>query len=112
MRGADNSPDATLLVDIGGSVGHDLEEFHKHHPSTPGKLILQDLPAVIGDIKGLDPAITPMEHNFYTEQLIKGEVFASGPPELFGPLQTLIGVPGARAYYMHSVLHDWPDSVC
>lgn len=20
--------------------------------------------------------------------------------------------PGARAYYMHSVLHDWPDNVC
>ena len=22
------------------------------------------------------------------------------------------GVTGARAYYMHSVLHDWPDDVC
>lgn len=21
-------------------------------------------------------------------------------------------VPGARAYYMHSVLHDWPDNKC
>ncbi|OBR14526.1 Sterigmatocystin 8-o-methyltransferase [Colletotrichum higginsianum IMI 349063] len=90
IAGADQSPEAPFLVDIGGSIGHDIVEFHRMHPETPGKLILQDLPVVIGQIKELDPAVTPMSHDFLTEQPVKG----------------------ARAYYMHSCLHDWPDDVC
>lgn len=54
------------------------------------KLILQDLPVVIQDVKGIDPSIQLMSHDFLTEQPIKG----------------------ARAYFMHSILHDWPDEVC
>ncbi|KAK2730267.1 sterigmatocystin 8-o-methyltransferase [Colletotrichum kahawae] len=90
IEGADNNAEATFLVDIGGSIGHDLAEFHHYHPDAPGKLILQDLPVVIGQIQELTPAITPMGHDFLTEQPVKG----------------------ARAYYMHSCLHDWPDDVC
>ncbi|CAG9949240.1 unnamed protein product [Clonostachys rosea f. rosea IK726] len=90
IDGLDMSEDPVLLVDIGGSVGHDLEEFTKYHGDAPGKLILQDLPAVITEIKDLNPRITPMEYDFHTEQPVKG----------------------ARAYYLHSCLHDWPDSVC
>lgn len=85
VEGADKSPDAVLIVDIGGSVGHDLEEFRKYHPSTPGKLILQDLPAVIQNNKGLDPAIIPMEYNFLTEQPIKGQSCHSHTRGCFGP---------------------------
>ncbi|OHW92252.1 catechol o-methyltransferase [Colletotrichum incanum] len=90
IDGADQSPEAPFFVDIGGSIGHDIMEFHSIHPNTPGKLILQDLPVVIGQIKQLDPAVTAMGHDFLTEQPVKG----------------------ARAYYMHSCLHDWPDDVC
>lgn len=90
IDGLDSNPDAALLVDIGGSVGHDLEEFHKYHPEAPGRLILEDLPAVIEEARDLSDAITPLTYDFHKEQPIKG----------------------ARAYYMHSVLHDWPDSVC
>lgn len=54
------------------------------------KLILQDLPVVIADVKGLDTSIQLMPHDFLAEQPIKG----------------------ARAYFMHSILHDWPDDVC
>ncbi|RTE85342.1 hypothetical protein BHE90_000116 [Fusarium euwallaceae] len=90
ITGADTNTDAPFFVDIGGSIGHDLMEFNRHYPDAPGKLILQDLPAVIGQIQQLDPAITPMSYDFHTEQPIKG----------------------ARAYYMHSCLHDWPDDVC
>ncbi|TLD12127.1 uncharacterized protein PgNI_03583 [Pyricularia grisea] len=84
-------PTTALLVDIGGSIGHDIAEFHQYHPTAPGQLILQDLPVVIDEIKpgALPAAITPMSYDFLTEQPIKG----------------------ARAYYMHSVLHDWPDEV-
>jgi hypothetical protein len=90
IDGADQSPDAAFLVDIGGSVGHDLAQFHEFHPKAPGKLVLQDLGVVIGQIKDLNPAIEPMAYDFHEEQPVKG----------------------ARAYYMHSVLHDWPDNVC
>ncbi|KAH9908508.1 S-adenosyl-L-methionine-dependent methyltransferase [Xylariomycetidae sp. FL2044] len=90
ISGADKSDDAAFLVDIGGSTGHDIEEFLKKHPAAPGRLILQDLPVVIGQIEQLDDKIERMEYDFYTEQ----------------------PVTGSRAYFMHSVLHDWPDEVC
>lgn len=90
IDGADASADAAFLVDIGGSMGHDIDEFRRKNPNAPGRLVLQDLPVVLGQIDELDSRIERMEYDFYTEQPIKG----------------------ARAYYMHSVLHDWPDEVC
>lgn len=90
INGFDNQDGSALLVDIGGSIGHDLDEFRRKHPDAPGRLILQDLPKVIDQIKELDSRIERLPYDFYTEQPIKG----------------------ARAYYMHSVLHDWPDEVC
>lgn len=79
-----------LLTDVGGSFGHDLEEFHRKFPAAPGRLVLQDLPAVIGDITRLDARIERLAHDFFAEQPLRG----------------------ARAYYLHSVLHDWPDAKC
>lgn len=73
IAGANADPSAPFLVDIGGSIGHDLEEFHSYHPSAPGRLILQDQPAVINDIQNLNPAITPMIYDFHTEQPVKGK---------------------------------------
>ncbi|RDW64582.1 hypothetical protein BP6252_10233 [Coleophoma cylindrospora] len=81
---------AVLLVDIGGGTGHDIMEFHKQHSSLSGRLILQDTPAVIASTKDLPDRIEKMSYDFFTEQPIKG----------------------ARAYYLHSILHDWPDSKC
>jgi hypothetical protein len=82
------APDQVLLVDIGGGVGHDLTAFKKRFPDLPGKLVLQDLPQVIDTIK--DPlleGITAVGHSMFDPQPIRG----------------------ARAYYMRTVLHDWPD---
>ncbi|PHH80747.1 hypothetical protein CDD82_1538 [Ophiocordyceps australis] len=90
IAGAKKDPNSPFLVDIGGSTGHDLLKFTSYFPKTPGRLILQDLPAVTRQIKGLDPCIQVISHNFFEEQPIKG----------------------ARAYLLHSCLHDWPDSVC
>ncbi|KAF5590024.1 O-methyltransferase [Fusarium pseudoanthophilum] len=87
FTGSDESPDAPLLVDVAGGLGHDIHEFKKFYPIHPGKLILQDLPVVINDVKDIDPSIELMPHDFLTEQPVKG----------------------ARAYFMHSILHDWPD---
>ncbi|KAK8024422.1 O-methyltransferase- family 2 [Apiospora rasikravindrae] len=89
VEGADPSPEAVFMVDVGGGLGHDLLEFHRYHPSVLGKLIVQDLPQVVGSIVPSEEnnSLTPLAHNFFEEQPIKG----------------------ARAYYLHSVLHDWPD---
>ncbi|KAJ5820599.1 hypothetical protein N7474_006190 [Penicillium riverlandense] len=82
------SPDQVLLVDIGGGVGHDITAFKKHFPDLPGKLVLQDLPQVIDTIKEpLPEGITAISHNMFEPQPISG----------------------ARAYYMRTVLHDFPD---
>jgi hypothetical protein len=83
-------PDRALVVDIGGSKGHDLEKFNLRHPDIPeGSLILQDLPEVVQDLKlsNLSTAITAQAYDFFTEQPVKG----------------------AAAYFMHNVLHDWVD---
>jgi hypothetical protein len=74
IEGADPDPEASFLVDIGGNVGHDLAQFHGLFPGSPGKLILQDLPAVISQIQDLAPAIVRMEYDFLTEQPVKGKV--------------------------------------
>jgi hypothetical protein len=85
-------PNAALMVDVGGSIGHDLIGFHQQYPDIPGRLILQDLPAQIEKIdKSTFPsAIEAMGYDFFTPQ----------------PIQ------GAKAYYLHMVLHDWPDESC
>ncbi|KAI1852185.1 hypothetical protein JX265_013038 [Neoarthrinium moseri] len=90
IKGADTTADSAMLVDVGGGLGHDIGEFWRKHPNAPGRLVLQDLPVVIGQIQQLDEKIERVEHDFYKEQPVKG----------------------SRAYYMHSVLHDWPDEVC
>ncbi|KIN06846.1 hypothetical protein OIDMADRAFT_36616 [Oidiodendron maius Zn] len=85
--GFDMRHSPTLLVDVGGGNGHDLEEFREKHPKVQGSLVLQDLPEVINDITALDASIQRMPHDFTTLQPVKG----------------------ARAYFLHSVLHDWSD---
>ncbi|KAI8176976.1 O-methyltransferase mpaG [Colletotrichum sp. SAR 10_65] len=89
IQGADTAKDAAFLVDIGGSTGHDIDEFCRKHPNAPGRHVLQDLPHVLAQVEKIDPKIEPMEYDFHTEQPVKG----------------------ARAYYLHSVLHDWTDEV-
>ncbi|KAF2204392.1 S-adenosyl-L-methionine-dependent methyltransferase, partial [Delitschia confertaspora ATCC 74209] len=81
--------DAAILVDVGGNVGHDLERFREAHPEVANKLVLQDRPDVVKNSTLPDPVVK-MGHDFFTEQPVKG----------------------ARAYYMHGVLHDWSDESC
>ena len=86
LRGVEHGH--VLLVDVGGATGHDLVEFQKKHPTVSGKLILQDQAQAIYSIREGDrPGIECTVHDFFTAQPVKG----------------------AKAYYMHSVLHDWSD---
>lgn len=63
-----------LLVDMGGSFGHDLSHFRRKWPRVPGRLILQDLPEVVASVNGLHPSIEVTGHDFFTEQPVKGRV--------------------------------------
>lgn len=36
FAGADTSPDAPLVVDVAGGLGHDINEFKKFYPDHPG----------------------------------------------------------------------------
>ena len=69
--------DTTLLIDIGGGKGQDLEVLRARHPDC-GKLVLQELPQVLQGMttNELDPSIERMEHDFFTEQPVKGTVAA------------------------------------
>lgn len=72
----DYSPtdDSTLLVDIGGGRGHDLEAFRNRFPDARGKLVVQDLPPVIDDIKDLRVNIERQKYDFFTEQPVVGRL--------------------------------------
>lgn len=76
----------TLLVDIGGNQGDDLEKFRLAHPGNGGNLFLEDM-AVVLEKASCDAEIRRIPHNFFHPRPIRG----------------------ARAYYMHSILHDWND---
>ena len=77
---------STLLVDIGGGRGHDLEAFKRANANAEGKLVLQDLPPVIDDIKELHEDIIKVKHDFFTSQPIKGPVPPYFPAPKFAAL--------------------------
>ncbi|KAE8369973.1 S-adenosyl-L-methionine-dependent methyltransferase [Aspergillus caelatus] len=82
------TPERVALVDVGGGVGHDITALKARFPQLPGKYIVEDLPQVIDDIKEpLPEGINAVKINMFEGQPIKD----------------------AKAYYMRTVLHDWPD---
>jgi hypothetical protein len=88
IQGFDPKINDTLLVDVGAGGGHDAHLFVKQHSSHPGKIVIQDRDVVISEIP--DQEKLPFEcqvHDFFTPQPIKG----------------------ARAYLLHSIIHDWSE---
>lgn len=81
-----------LLVDVGAGKGHDLLAFRAKFPQARGRLVLEDLPAVIDGLSELDvdDAIEKVSYDFFTAQ----------------------PVVGARVYFYHHILHDWSDPYC
>ncbi|KAF2721795.1 S-adenosyl-L-methionine-dependent methyltransferase [Polychaeton citri CBS 116435] len=85
-----SGPNDALLIDVGGGKGHEISKFQRRFPHLPGRRILQDLPQTIRAIDSKPADIELMEHDFFTEQPVKG----------------------ARMYYLRAVMHDWSDSKC
>lgn len=79
--------DKPLLVDVGGGQGTDIAMLLDQHPDLPsGKLVLQDQPQVIANLQR-DERISVMAYDFFQPQPVEG----------------------ARAYFLHTILHNWPD---
>ncbi|KAM0696846.1 hypothetical protein Q7P36_002917 [Cladosporium allicinum] len=77
----------TLLVDIGGGVGHQCKDLKARYPSLPGEVVVQDLQCA----KDLELAgIRGMAYDFFEAQPVRD----------------------ARFYYYSAILHDWPDAGC
>jgi hypothetical protein len=88
INGFDAGYSDTFLVDVGGGRGHDLHELKVLYPDIPGKLVLEDRPGVVANVS--DDAFEVIPHDFFTPQPVKH----------------------ARAYYLHSILHNWSDEDC
>ena len=67
--------DAVLLVDVGGGMGHDLEDLKARFPDLEGRLLLQERREVIRQIATLSPGIEVTEHDCFTAQPVKGMPF-------------------------------------
>lgn len=77
IKGADKTPDAAFLVDIGGGHGQDFPRLLANVPQEdiPGRLVLQDQPHVIGEISegSLPASVEKMSYDFFTPQPVQGE---------------------------------------
>lgn len=89
VAGFDSSANENLLVDVGGGKGHDLATFNTKYASHPGKTVLQDREPVIDGVlaEPTEKSFEAQAYDFFTPQPIKH----------------------ARAYFLHSILHDWSD---
>ncbi|KAI7307455.1 hypothetical protein KC340_g11387 [Hortaea werneckii] len=96
-----------LLVDVGGGFGHDVRAFAAAFADVvgssrgrgKGRLVLEDLPEVVGQIgeEGLVVVGGDRDGDEVRIERVGCDFFEENP------------VRGARAYYLHSVLHDWPN---
>ena len=106
LEGAKSGDGEAFLVDVGGGSGHDIDGLSEHFSDAiSSKLVLQDRPEIV-EIAKIGPKIEKQAHDFMTEQPVKGSVLC-----LSCLNHSLTAAPGARAYYMHSIIQDWNDEV-
>ena len=96
-----------LVVDVGGNIGHDIEKFREVHPEAASRLYLEDRPEVVERSK-CPEAVHKLGYDFFTPQPVKGKRYLATIYST-SMITDEICPAGARAYYMHGVLHDWSD---
>ncbi|ETN46188.1 uncharacterized protein HMPREF1541_00372 [Cyphellophora europaea CBS 101466] len=93
---ATEDEERVVMVDVGGGTGHCIADILDAYPNLmkkAGNFVLQELPAVLkkaDENQRLPKEVMKMEHDFWTEQAVKG----------------------ARSYFFRRVLHDYSDSFC
>ncbi|RDL35183.1 uncharacterized protein BP5553_07114 [Venustampulla echinocandica] len=78
--------DRPVFVDVGGGMGQQCAAVRERFPHLAGRIILEDLPAVVSQAK-VPAGVEVLPHDFWHPQPIKG----------------------ARFYYLRAVLHDYND---
>ena len=64
---------AVLVVDVGGSQGHDILGFRDRYPNLPGRLILEELPETLRSISEPLEGVEAICYDFFTPQPIQGD---------------------------------------
>jgi len=90
--------DRFRFIDVGGGRGHDLLALAAKYPAHDVRFVLQDQSSVIDEVieeqqrngTELDSRVELSKHSFFEPQ----------------PFKT------AEVYYMHKIMHDWPDVEC
>lgn len=72
VDGFDANQSDVMLVDVAGGRGHDIAAFHQRFPNAPGRLVVEDQPHVIDDIRDLDSAIERVKFDLFDKQPIIG----------------------------------------
>ena len=72
LDGYNGDENGVLVTDIGGGLGHEMRSLKKRFPDLPGKLIVQDLPETIAQIKEHDGIFEPIVHDIFEPQPVKG----------------------------------------
>jgi demethylsterigmatocystin 6-O-methyltransferase len=79
-------PEQPLFIDLGGGIGHQAIALWEKLPDLPNKIVLQDIPQTLEHtIK--HPGVEVVVQDFFQPQAITG----------------------ARIYYMHNIIHDYPE---
>ncbi|KAI4171234.1 MAG: hypothetical protein LQ343_004440 [Gyalolechia ehrenbergii] len=76
IQGCKKGQQHVFLVDVGGGIGHDIEELMVKCPaaSKNGRLVLQEIPAMVAQAKQQRPQVESEIHDFFGPQPIKGEI--------------------------------------
>ena len=80
---ARGNPDGVILVDVGGGIGHEVEQIKKKYPQIAGNFVLQDSPDTVQQALKI-PGMQVKPHDFFTPQPIEGQ----------------LGLPFGREYIM------------
>lgn len=68
----EGDPQLPLFVDVGGSVGQDVQCFLEKHPETASRLYLEEIPSVLADEKStVVKGINKVPYSFFNPQPIK-----------------------------------------
>lgn len=73
--GFDGAVQDALFVDVGAGNGHMVLGLRSAMPDLPGRLIAQDLPAIVGNVAILAPRVEKQAYNFFIEQPITRKFF-------------------------------------
>lgn len=111
LSGTSTDAETPVFVDVGGGIGSQCALFKARLPDLPGRVILQDLPNVIEHAL-VTEGVENTGHDFWVEQPVKGKCCHS-VRIIFSRVLLLTSMhAGARAYYLRTIFHDYPDSKC